>query len=289
MLGLLWLFAHIPYRARLKFGRGLGHIYYMFAGQDRRIATINLALCFPELSTKARQQLCRESFLNLVTAALESAFMRVSNKTPLDKMLVSIDGFEHIQALQQQGRGVIVLFPHLTAIFFAGYLCWRALGVHFGFMYRRSRNPVLARQFAKQFVGESQAFTRRNARKMLDFLRKGGIVWYAPDLLPRRQDSVHAPFFGVPAATGIAPMRFAELSGAAVVVVGFKRDKEGRFRIYFHPPLVHFPSGDLVADASRVNAAIAEQIVAYPEAYLWLYKRFDRPPPGADSPYTNRP
>ncbi len=285
LLWVLWLLAHLPYQIRRKLGGAFGLLYYSLARKDKRIALINLQLCFPTLSLKARKSICRESFKHLTTTALESIFMSASHRIPLDKMLASIEGFEHVETAKQQGKGVIILFPHLTPIFFAGYLCWRTLDTHFGFMYRTSRHPVIARQFAKQFKGEAQAFTRRDAKKMIDFLRNGGVVWYAPDLLPRRQDRVFVPFLGVNAATGVAPMRFASITGARVLTVGLKRDKQGRFHIRFQAPIEHFPSDDVASDAAKINAAMAEHITAYPEAYLWLYKRFNQQPPGVPNPY----
>lgn len=287
VLGVMWLLAHLPFRLRFAVGRGLGWVYYVVSRRARHIATTNLRLCFPTWPHAKRRNLCRESFMNLMGAALESSFMRVSDKIPLERMLASIEGYEHILQAQQQGRGVVILFPHLTSVFFVGYLCWRALGnSQFGFMYQPSRNPVLAKQFAKQFMGESHAFTRRNAKQMLTFLQSGGAVWYSPDLIPRKQDRVYVPFFGVRTATGTAPMRFAKMSGAAVLAIGFTRDAKGRFHIRFQPPLADFPSDDVNLDATRVNDAMAEQIAAYPEAYLWSYRRFNKPPPGEANPYT---
>jgi KDO2-lipid IV(A) lauroyltransferase len=286
LLGLIWLLAQLPYRLRLRVGRGLGWVYYGLSRHARHIAMTNLRLCFPELSDTKRRVLCRQSFMNLAAAAIESTFMRISDKFPLEQMLASIDGYEHILAAKQQGRGVVILFPHLTPVFFVGYLCWRALDKHdFGFMYQPSRNPVLAERFAQQFMGEAHAFTRRNAKQMLTFLQSGGAVWYSPDLIPRRQDRVYVPFFGVRTSTGTAPMRFAKISGALVLAIGFTRDTKGRFHIRFQPPLTDFPSDDVNLDATRVNSAMAEQIAAYPDAYLWSYRRFNKPPPGEVNPY----
>lgn len=285
LLAIVWVFAHLPFRMRFHFGRGLGYLYYACARKDKRIAMINLSLCMPHLSLKERKHLCLQSFLNLAASVIETPFMRLSDKTPIDRMVASIEGYEHIIAAKQKGQGVIILFPHLTAIFYVGYLCWRITGEHFGFMYRPSKNPLLAKQFIKQFNRESTAFTRRNAKQMTSFLRSGGAVWYSPDLVPRKQDRLYVPFLGVNAATGTAPMRFAEMSGAAVVAIGFKRDSAGRFYIRFSDVMTNFPSEDSIQDATRVNALMDKQILAFPEGYLWLYRRFNKPPKGEPNPY----
>lgn len=285
VLALTWLLGRLPYRVRFHVGRGLGYLYYALAKNDRRIAMINLSLCMPQLTEKQRKKICRESFLNLAISAIEMTFLHLSDRIPLERMVASIEGYEHIIAAKQKGYGVIVLFPHLTSVFFVGYLYRRMIGEGFGFMYRPSKNPVLEKQFIKEFSHRGTAFTRRNARQMTGFLRSGGVVWYSPDLVPRRQDRLYVPFLGVNAATGIAPMRFAKMSDAKVVAVGFKRDNQGRFDIRFSEVMADFPSDDAIQDATRVNALMAEQILAFPEGYLWLYRRFNKPPPGEPNPY----
>jgi KDO2-lipid IV(A) lauroyltransferase len=46
-------------------------------------------------------------------------------------------------------------------------------------------------------------------------------------------------------------------------------------------PLENFPSGDDLADATRVNAAIEEGVRMMPEQYFWVHKRFKTRPEGA--------
>lgn len=285
LLGVIWLLAQLPYRWRLRVGTGLGWLYYQFAGEAKRIARINLKRCFPQLSSPARENLVKSSFKHVAISAIETTFLLASNHTSLEKMLTKVDGMEHILAAKKQGKGVIVLFPHLSSIFFVGYLFWRLQACEFGCMFREPKHPILAKQFKRQFAGRIQAFTRKNAKAMVAYLSQGGVVWYAPDLLPKRHPHVFAPFLGVETATGIAPMRMAHASGARVLAVQFKRDNEGRFHIRFSEPLTDFPSDNALVDATKVNAAMGEAILGFPEGYLWQYKRFDMPPPGEASPY----
>ena len=44
-------------------------------------------------------------------------------------------------------------------------------------------------------------------------------------------------------------------------------------------------SGDLEADACRMNAFIEERVREMPEQYYWLHKRFKTRPAGEANPY----
>src|SRR3569623_252109 len=46
------------------------------------------------------------------------------------------------------------------------------------------------------------------------------------------------------------------------------------YRITLQAPLADYPSGDLVADATRINRTIEAQARRIPEQYLWVHRRF---------------
>jgi KDO2-lipid IV(A) lauroyltransferase len=96
----------------------------------------------------------------------------------------------------------------------------------------------------------------------------------------RGKDSVFAPFFGIPAATITATHHLARLSGAAVIAFFHRRLDDGRYAIRLEAPLAGFPSGDALADTSRVNACIERMVREAPAQYLWMHKRFKTRPPG---------
>jgi len=66
----------------------------------------------------------------------------------------------------------------------------------------------------------------------------------------------------------------------------FHRNPDDRsYTLEYLPALEDFPSGDEVADATRINAVIEAAIRRQPEQYLWLHRRFKTRPRGEPGLY----
>ena len=49
---------------------------------------------------------------------------------------------------------------------------------------------------------------------------------------------------------------------------------DGRYHLRILPPLVDFPSDDLVADTNKYVGALEEQVRRRPEQYFWVHRKF---------------
>nr|MCH9784560.1 lysophospholipid acyltransferase family protein [Gammaproteobacteria bacterium] len=126
---------------------------------------------------------------------------------------------------------------------------------------------------------------RNDIRQTVRLLRRGEVVWYAPDQDYGTAHAVFVPFFGVPAATITATSRIARMGKAKVIPCAHYRLPGGRYEIEFGAPLEDFPCGDDEADTTRINRTIEHYVRKHPEQYLWVHKRFKHQPPGQDHPY----
>ena len=124
---------------------------------------------------------------------------------------------------------------------------------------------------------------------MIRKLTQGVSVWYAADQSYRRGYSVLVPFFGEPAMTNAALTHIARISDAPVVPFVARRLADGSgYEIRIEPALENFPSGDMAADAERVNAIIEGWIRLAPHEYYWIHRRFKGRPEGFADPYARR-
>lgn len=287
LLGMIYIVAHLPVRLNIFLGKRLAALLYRVAGSRRRIAETNIALCFPELDEAAQAQLVRRVFDSCGIGFFETA-MSLWGPCARLQQRHTISGLEHIHAAQAQGKGILLVGCHMTTL----DICGRMLAFHtkVDFLYRQDPNPLLAYMLIKAregFYGE--AIITVETRKLVHNLRAGHTVWYAPDQDYGIKHSIFAPFFGIPAATVPGTARFAKLGRAVVIPFFHYRDDTGHYRIELKAPLDNFPSGDDLADITRVNQCFEQAIRAQPEQYLWVHRRFKTRPVGQPSVYSRRP
>jgi KDO2-lipid IV(A) lauroyltransferase len=107
-----------------------------------------------------------------------------------------------------------------------------------------------------------------------------------PDLDFGERDAAFVPFFGVPAATLLAPSRMARALDMVVQPVIAEMLPGGQgYKVRFGDPWTHFPTDDALADTAAMNRWIEEEIRRNPAQYRWVHKRFKTRPQGEASVY----
>ena len=281
-LGVLVLAARLPWRLQRFLGAGIGAVALRIAGDRRRAAQTNLALCFPTMDERARASLLRDNFRDLGIGLFEFARAWWGSVEPMRRS-VRIEGVEAVEAIRSSGRGVLLVSGHFMTL----EMCGRLMCDHLPLagMYRRHRGPVMEWAVKRGRLRYASAmFANAELRPAMRHLKQGGLLWYAPDQDMRGKDTVFAPFFGVPAATITATHQFARLTGCAVVPF-FHRREGAHYVLRLGSPLEDFPTSDAVVDSGRINEAIEAMVREAPSQYLWIHRRFKRRPPGARSPY----
>lgn len=282
-LALLWSIAQLPVRANQALGRGLGHLLYRVAKSRRRVAERNIELCFPEYSPQKRAETVRGVVLGCGMSITESAMALWGSDEKL-RNRYTLEGLEHIEKAQAQGKGILLAGCHFTTIDISG----RIMSFHISadVVYREDNNPVMSWAIARARARvNNETIHRHDMRKLIRNLRKGHIVWYAPDQDYGKHRSIFAPFFGIEAATVPGTSKLARLTDCAVIPFAHYREKGGRYRLVVHPPLENFPTDDERADATQVNAKIEEMIRVEPAEYMWVHRRFKSRPDGEPSLY----
>ena len=287
-MALARLLILLPYRLQLAAGPLLGKLFMRLNPYRRLIVNTNLTLCFPQLEDSERQQLYKRIVRSLGLSLVEEASSIWASDKFFDGM-GTVQGLEHIEAAQAQGKGVLLLSGHFCSVDFAGRVLLRHYPVCF--TYQELRNPlsnhVLTRareRFAHRLIH------RHDIRAFIKALKQGEVVWYAPDQSLERKNSVFAPFFGIQANTLTATTKLARITGAAVLPFEIRRrpDSVG-YALTIQPPLEDFPGENETADATRFNALLEAQVREHPEQYLWIHRRFKKRPEGEAKLYPQKP
>lgn len=284
--GLLWLLGHLPRAVGRTLVSPLGPLMRMTMSSRRRIAERNLALCLPELTDAERHRLLKGCFRSLARTLAETAWCWSGPRHDIVGITrITGDGDDHLNRAIASGRGVLVVTAHVSCLEIGarvlGDLC-EGYGI-----YRPLGNAVLEwyqnrgrAWYAKGMIG------KRDIRGAVRVLRRGGVVWYAPDQDFGPEQSVFAPFFGVPTATLLATHRMPKMTGCQVLAM-FPRyvEARGSYELDISPVFDNFPSDDPEADLARVNAVLEAQVRQAPEQYWWIHRRFKTRPPGEPDIY----
>ena len=286
LLAALWLFHWLPLGLQAICGRAFGRLGWHLVRSRREVALRNLELCFPELSATERERLAREHFRWLGRSLLERGLLWYASPARL-RRLIRVEG--DVGLAERSDRPVMWLAPHFMGLDVAGasvLLFQKRKGIS---IYQRQSDPVLdaALRHGRLRLGNAEIFSRDEAGKaLMRAIKKGDAFFNLPDMDFGLRDAAFVPFFGVPAATLLAPSRLAKALDMIVqpVVAEILPRGEG-YVVRYGEPWADFPSDDPVADSARMNRWIESEIRRDPAQYLWVHRRFKTRPPGEPSLY----
>lgn len=286
LLALLWLLHGLPLSAQAALGRGLGAVLWRLARSRREVALRNLALCLADWPAERRQAVAREHFAWLGRSLLERGLLWYASPGRL-RRLIHVEG--DVRLPEHSERPVMWLVPHFLALDVAGMATQLHQSRTVASIYSQQSNAVLdaAMRRGRLRFGLAEIFPRSDtARPLIRAIKRGQPFFNLPDMDFGIRDAGFVPFFGVPAATLLAPSRMARSLGMVVQpVVGEILPGGAGYRVRFLPPWTDFPTDDAMADAARMNRWIEDEIRRNPSQYLWVHKRFKTRPPGEPPVY----
>ncbi|GAB2897119.1 lipid A biosynthesis lauroyl acyltransferase [Uliginosibacterium flavum] len=279
-LAFLWLLHWLPLPVQAACGWLLGHLLYVLVVPRRRVVLTNLRLCFPELTASERRKLALRNVVAVTRSFLERGIVWWASEARI-RRLVELRGLEKLQALQREGRAIILLTPHFTNLDAGNRL---GLEIDVVSVFSAQNNKLLEKMLlhGRTRFGNQQLLSRQDGiRGAVKALKTGRPLYYLPDMDFGPRDSIFVPFFGVQAATVPGLPRIARLANAVVIplIILAKPDAKG-YVCEFGDVWQDFPSEDPVADTARMNAFIEAEVRKHPEQYYWVHKRFKTRPPG---------
>ena len=285
VLALMWLLSWLPMRVIHTLGRALGPLLYRLAGQRRQVAERNLALCMPTLEPHVREALVRDHFAWLGRSLLERSVLWHASAARLRK-LIHVEGDVHLA--ERTAKPVMWLVPHFMALEVAATAVQLFQTRRGGTIYQSQSNPVFdaAMRRGRERFGNSVLFSRHDGVKQLvRTIRQEKLGFFnLPDMDFGIKDAAFVPFFGVPAATLLAPSRMARMLDMVVQPILAEMTPTG-WRVRFEAPWADWPTDDAIDDALRMNQWVEAKVREDPAQYLWVHKRFKTRPEGESSFY----
>ena len=283
---VMFLISWLPYSWLRRMGQGIGRLALRFMKKRRFTIERNLELCFPTMSADEREAIIKQNIDNAGLALFETAMAWYWPDWRVNRH-VRIEGMEHMERLEREGKGVLCIAVHSMNL----ELGARAFGIHKSAsgVYRPNNNPCFD---YFQYKGRSRSnrtlIDRKDVKCMLHTLSNGGRVWYAPDHDYGMRRGTFAPLFAVDkACTTTGTSLLVDNSGCEVLSFTMVREPDsGQYVIRITPTYDDFPRDDLQATAEYVNKVVESSIMQAPEQYMWLHRRFKTRPEGEASLYT---
>jgi len=240
-----------------------------------KIVDANLAIAFDGLSAPKRAELQAESSLHTSCFAMETGLVWHGSSHQIDKAMIEISGWEHIDQAMSSQQGLLLVGAHLGNWELLNLYCMRRLQM--AGLYKAPSDPVLNQWIKKareRFGGQLIASGSQTMRQVLRTLKAGGAAGIIADQQPKLGEGVMAPFFGRQALTMTLINRLARHTGCHVLMATCYRELGKGFRIEVFPIDKTIYDADPTVAATALNQAIEKAIRVAPAQYLWRYRRF---------------
>ncbi len=259
-------------------GRGA----WLMNSRLRQVTEENLAICYPDMDSKQRETLAKNSLKHLAMTAMELAPIWQRPVTAVLNAVVEVEGYEDFKQALSDDRGLIILAPHFGS--------WEVIGLYLAqqarisIMYQPPENQAMQQLMykARSRNGASMVPTDTTGVKaLLQALKKGEMIGVLPDQVPPLEGGGFAPFFGVPALTTTLVKKLAKRTGARVMTASVIRlPHSGQFRMVFAAAPEAIAADDELEALTALNKSVEDTVALAPEQYQWEYKRFKKQPDG---------
>lgn len=284
----LWSLAILPLGLQSWLGALIGWISYRRNSRSCLVSRANLQVCLPDKSPAEIERLCAESLVATGRTLVETPCIWLRPPVHNFPRLGEVRGIEVLEKPLSEGRGVLILLPHIGN--------WEMLNVYFAqrgggatAMYQPPRQAYLADDMKKvreRLGNDMVPATVQGVKQLYQKLKRGATVVVLPDQVPNQGE--FAPFFGQMALTDALVWRMAQRTGAAMILMCTLRRPDGRFDVEARAcePGVYDP--DAAVGLAAVNLTVQRLVEDYPVQYQWEYKRFRVRPAGERKLYNFR-
>lgn len=285
---LFLFFSVLPLSVSQKIGAVVGRLLFSMDNREKRVAKINIDLCFQHLSASDKSQLLQKTLIENAKTLFEIPKIYKKGGKYAISLVSEVSGLEHYHQALASGKGVVLLAPHLGN--------WE-ITVH----YLNQFSPITAMYAPpkQQFLDDIMKQGRQSSgatlvpadatgvRAQLKQLKKGGVIGVLPDQKPKAGHAgAFAPFMGHSAYTMLLINSLMKRTDAVALMTFAERLPSGQgYKLHILPAPKGLDDSDEVIAATALNVGIAECVQLAPAQYQWTYKRFSIQPDGVTPPY----
>ena len=291
---LVWLtvktIALFPRPIARTIGIAIAQSVYFLHPRLRAVGMRNLALAFPQDSSRKHRQILREEFTSLGRQFAEVClFPRYTSEDV--KGIVAYEGFENYERAYNRGKGVLFLTAHLGGWELSAFA--HSLYGHPLHIVMRPLDNAYLDRFLREYRtmhGNTTVDKDDFVRGLLSAMKGGETVGILMDTNMTPPQGVFVPFFAIPTCTASGLARIALRTDAAVVP-GFTvwDSSQQKYVLRFDPALTLVRTGnddaDVTANTALFTKVIEDYVRRYPGQWLWVHRRWKTRPEGEPALY----
>ncbi len=258
----------------------LGRIWYILDRYHRDIAFDNMLKAFSNEIDKDRIcHMVKANFVQLVRVALEIPSLLKLSKDNIDSYVI-FSGQSHLEEALLRGKGVLFLSAHLGN----WELATLATALKFDLPINALVRPLDFSPMDKVLTeirsrtGNKVLDKDKSANLIRQILSKNQVIGIMLDQNASWYEGVYVPFFNRITCTNKGLAMFAMRYGATVLPVFNIRQKDGRYKIMFEPPVSLVRSGnisrDIVKNTTLFNTIIEKYVRMAPDNWFWVHRRW---------------
>ncbi|KTC91805.1 MULTISPECIES: lysophospholipid acyltransferase family protein [Legionella] len=262
-----------------------GRFLHRYLPYRHAVIKANIDQVFGEqLTATEKLQLAKAFYSHLATSIKEAIQLRFMSEKKLREQ-VEVRGYERLLEIVAEKRGVLVLTGHFGNWEFApigGILNFKEFQGQFHFIRRTLGSKLIEKILFKRYyqAGLNVIPKKNSLQQVCDALEQNHAVVFVLDQHASlvNRDGVAAEFFGKKAGTYRSLASFARHTGVPVVPAAGYRLPNGKHVLEFYEP-IPWQEYDSVQESIyrntlSYNQALERIILARPEQWMWLHKRW---------------
>jgi KDO2-lipid IV(A) lauroyltransferase len=227
---------------------------------------------FPDMKRGLRAKLGQEMGRQMGRTLFE-IYHDAEFQTQHHKFKISGPGLDALKTAHADGKGGIVVSGHFGQ--------WEAIraaikihGLESGAVYRPNKNRHYERRIFNSIQAGGKpilATGQVGTRALVHHLRQGGIISILLD--EKHSEGLRIPFLGLDALTSLSAAQLAlKYELPMIPAFGIRIEDGNAFDVIFEDPIPHT---DAVTMTRAFNDSLSSRIMANPEQWYWLLRRWD--------------
>ncbi|MBE7465148.1 MAG: lysophospholipid acyltransferase family protein [Planctomycetes bacterium] len=282
--GLIGVIRLIPLPLARGLGRFTGSVISLLGGSYWAEVDHNLRVAFgPDLPRAERRRIARRFWRHLGALAAETCHLGNWDRARGERELDASELLS-VPVVKEGKRGIIFAVGHFGTWELGPYvmgLCGYPMHLIYNPGTSQALHELLKRE--RERSGMQVVSRHKHPWALKKLLDKGAWLAVAADLNAGRKGTF-IPLMGVQASSYTTLAALQKVSGAPIVVATTARQADDTHKVHVWD-IIELPRGpiveaELIETTARINRALGRAFRAYPEQWLWTYRRWRRRPPG---------